>query len=100
MLAYTVIATLPDAETASEYIAWLHGGHLRAVVAGGASEARVVRIDDPPEPIQVEARYTFAGREVFDRYLRDHAPALREEGTRRFGPQRGVTLVRRVGTFI
>ncbi len=97
MLVYTVIATLPDEAAASEYLAWLTGGHAESVVAGGAASARVVRIEEPPDPIQVEAQYVFASRADYDRYLRDHAPRLRAEGLALFGAPRGITFERRVG---
>ncbi len=96
MLAYTVIATLRDEATAAEYIAWLKGGHIQAVVDGGAIEGSVIRIEDPSSPVQVESRYLFRSREDYDRYLRDYAPRLRAEGLARFGPDR-VGLSRRLG---
>lgn len=100
MLVYTVTATRPDETTASEYIVWLKGGHVQAVVAGGAASAHVIRVEEPAAPILVEARYLFASTEDYDRYLRDHAPRLRAEGLAKFGPQRGVTFQRRHGRVV
>ena len=100
---YTVAATFPDEATADEFIAWItgpegEGGHAAAVIRGGAESAAVVRLDTGPgQPPQVEIHYTFPGREAFDRYVRDFAPALRAEGQRLFGPDRGILYGRRQG---
>lgn len=103
-ISYTVTATFSDARMVEEYIAWLRGGHLDGVIAGGAETAEVVRLDPEvgeggAEVHRVETRYTFPSRERLDAYIRDHAPALRADGLRRFGPERGVTFSRRIGTF-
>lgn len=99
-VAYTVVATLPDADLAREYTDWLTGGHAAAVVAAGAERACVIRIEEPEEPIRVEARYEFSSRGALDTYLRDHAPALRAEGLARFGPETGIRLARSIGTIL
>jgi hypothetical protein len=99
-IAYSVIATLPDARTADEYVAWLEDGHVDAVVRGGAHSAMIVRIQDPSHPIQVETRYIFSTRDAFDRYVREAAPGLRADGLRLFGPGRGVSMERRVGIVV
>jgi len=98
-IAYTVVATLPDQQTASEYIAWLLDGHIAAVVRGGAQSGEVVRLLEPPKPIQVEARYRFASREAFDRYVSEEAPKLRAEGLSKFPPERGIRFERRLGAL-
>lgn len=105
-IAYTVTATLPDAATADAYIEWLHDGHIDAVLAGGAHSAMVIRLDpdpqaDPAPPaVQIEARYIFATRELFDRYVEHHAPALRADGLQRFGSTPGIQFSRRTGTVL
>jgi len=93
-LLYGVIATLPDAAVAREYVAWLDGGHVQGVLDGGASASLVVRLDG--EGFRVASLYTFPNRAAFDAYERDHAPALREDGRRRFG-DRGVEFERVLG---
>lgn len=97
---YTVTAELDSPELEREYTAWLLEGHVQAVVRGGASSARVVRLDDPPTPIRVEAHYLFPNPEAFDEYLRVTAPALRQEGLERFPPSRGIRLSRRRGVIL
>ncbi|MFN0133101.1 MAG: DUF4286 family protein [Phycisphaerales bacterium] len=99
-IAYTVIASFPDAPTRDEYIAWLEDGHIDLVIRHGAHAASIIRVIDPAQPIQVEVRYTFSTRDLFDTYIRDHAPALRADGLRRFPPDRGITFVRRVGQIV
>jgi hypothetical protein len=96
-IAYTVIATLPDEPTASEYVQWLRDGHVQRVVKAGARDAAILRITDPVSPPQVESRYTFPDRQSFETYLTSTAPALRAEGLRKFPPSRGVRFERRIG---
>lgn len=98
-IAYSVIATLPDATTASEYTKWLADGHVQAVLAGGALSAEVVRMEDPAGKFQVESRYVFGSRAAFERYLRETAPGLRAQGLARYPASRGVTFERRIGTL-
>lgn len=96
-LLYIVVATLPDQATAQEYLAWLESGHVDKVVAGGAQSGKVVRLEpatgQPPGQVQVMTLYVFASQELFDRYERDFAPALREEGKSLF-LNRGVSFTR------
>ncbi|HEX8876754.1 MAG TPA: DUF4286 family protein [Phycisphaerales bacterium] len=97
-IAYSVTATLPDSATALEYVGWLCGGHIQAVIAGGASTASVSRLSDPRTTIEVEARYLFPNREAFDKYVAEVAPALRAEGLARFGNR--VRFSRRVAEVV
>jgi hypothetical protein len=99
-IAYTVIATLPDEAARAEYIAWLEDGHVDAVIRAGAHSGLIARVIDPPAPPQVETRYIFSTRELFEAYLRDAAPALRAQGLQRFGPARGVRFERRIAEVI
>jgi hypothetical protein len=99
-VAYTVVATFPDAQTAGEYVAWLAGGHLRQVVASGAESAMIVRVEEPADAIQVESRYVFPSREAYARYVAGPAVSLRAEGMRLFGPDRGVRMERRFGEIV
>jgi len=108
-VAYTVTASFGDPAIAEAFVEWLLGGHLSAVIAGGARSAMIVRLDpDLPAPAagagtarpRVEVRYEFATRADFERYLELHAPALRAEGLARFGPAQGVTYMRSTGTIV
>jgi len=97
--AYTVIATFADEPTASEYLAWLREEHMADVLRSGALSAHAIRIQDPPVPLQVEVRYTFASRDAYDAYIANAAPTLRARGLERFPPARGITFVRRSGAI-
>jgi hypothetical protein len=101
-IAYTVTATLPDEATAREYIAWLEGGHIDQVIEGGAHSAIIVRMDhdNAGDLPRIEVRYIFSTREVFDRYVREHAPRLRADGLKRFGPERRINFARSVGEIV
>lgn len=98
VIAYTVTATLPDEATAAEYERWLCGGHIQAVIAGGATEACVTRLLDPRTTIDVEARYLFPNRDVFDQYVAKVAPGLRADGLVRFGER--VRFSRRLAEIV
>lgn len=97
-VAYTVTAQLPGTDWVDRYVAWLSGGHVRAVRSGGAASAQVVVLDTPSgEPPAVQVRYLFPDRATLEAYLRDHAPGLRAEGLALFGPQTGTTIERSIG---
>ena len=101
---YAVTARLPSSELAVEYLDWLgSGGHLQAVIDGGASSACAVRLDPAPHesamPVRIMSLYTFPSREAFAAYERDHAPALRADGVARFG-DRGIEFERTTGEIV
>lgn len=101
-LCYTVTATLPDGATAASYIRWLEDGHVDAVVEGGAHSGMIVRLDPDAEgdPPRVQTVYLFPNRAAFDRYVRETAPALREDGIKRFGSIGGVSFSRTIGEVV
>ncbi|MCA9524776.1 MAG: DUF4286 family protein [Myxococcales bacterium] len=92
---YAVTATVPEA-LVEAYVAWLLGGHVQAVVAGGAEQAWVTRLG----PDQVESRYLFASPEALAAYERDVAPGLRADGVARFVEPHGVTFRRASGPLL
>ena len=100
MFSYTVACTFDDPRVADEWIAWLRDEHLADVCAAGAVDAEVIRCDAAGEAgrkTRCEVRYHFASRAAFDAYVRDHAPRLREEGLKRFPPERGLVYQRSSG---
>ena len=97
-IAYTVICTITSAEKAASWLAWLQGGHVQEVIAGGALSAEIIRRDDVPQAYEI--RYIFPDREAYDSYIREHAPRLREEGLKRFPPEDGFSYSRTVGEII
>jgi len=98
MIAYTVRCTFPDEATADEWVAWLRREHLADVMKGGARSAQIIRLDGTSTACEV--RYLFASRAAFATYEREHAPALREEGLRRFPLERGLSYERSVGEIV
>lgn len=100
-ILYMVTATLPDEPTAQEYVAWLEDGHVDRVIDGGAHSGMIVRLEGAPgERPRVETHYVFSTRELFDGYVRQHAPALRAEGLKKFPAERGIVFERRVGEIV
>lgn len=101
MFAYTVTCTFDDSVVTDEWIKWLRDEHLRDVCDAGALDAEVIRMDDEHDGrMIVQVRYHFADRESFARYERDHAPRLREEGLKRFSPERGLHYERSTGEVV
>lgn len=96
-VAYTVRAVHPDRASAERYIAWLTGGHIQGVIAGGAESGVALDLDSDDGAHVVEARYVFGSRSKYDQYVAEHAPKLREEGLALFGPQTGVVMTRTLG---
>ncbi|MFM7118218.1 MAG: DUF4286 family protein [Planctomycetota bacterium] len=99
MVGYTVACRFVsgDQELASKWLAWLRDGHLQDVISGGARSAEVIRIDDGVP--HYEIHYRFETREALDRYLRDFAPHLREEGLSKFPLSLGLEYRRSTGEF-
>ena len=95
MFVYTVACTFDDPSVADEWIDWLRDEHLAEVLAAGALDAEVVRMDGPP--VRCEVRYHFASREAFAKYDRDHAPRLRAAGLQLFPTSRGLKYERSAG---
>ena len=94
-ITYTITASFEDAAVAEEWLRWLEGGHIAAVLAAGASDAEVVELDGPNR--RIEVRYHFPSREIFTRYEQQDAPRLRAEGLQRFPPERGIVYARSTG---
>ena len=95
MIAYTVRCTFDDPAVMDEWIAWLRDEHVADVCAAGAVDGHLVKLDGTPQTVEV--RYRFASRDAFERYERNHAPHLREEGLRLFPLERGLSYERSVG---
>lgn len=101
MFSYTVACTFNDPRVAEEWIRWLRDEHLRDVRAAGALDAEAIRCDVAAgAKSRIEVRYHFESRAAFDAYVRDHAPRLREEGLKRFPPERGLAYERSSGEVL
>jgi len=96
-ILYEVQASFTNEEAARRWEEWLRSKHIAEVVAAGALEGRVIRLDS--EAASLVAQYWFDSREAFDRYLADHAPRLRAEGVALFSPEE-VIYSRRIGEQI
>lgn len=105
MFSYTVICEFDDESVAQEWVDWLRDEHLWDVCKAGAIDAEVIAVDrDDDHALRNvwirEVRYHFHDRSAFEIYVRDHAPRLREEGLKRFPPQRGLRYARRSGEIV
>ena len=94
---YAVTASIADPATARAYRDWLAGGHVDAVIAGGAESARVIEVDSDGAH-RIETQYVFTSREAFEAYEAGPAVELRADGRRRFAE--GVAFERRVGEVV
>ncbi len=99
MFSYTVRCTFDDPAVAERWVQWLGEEHLRDVCDAGAVDAEIVQFDAGGGSSKVicEARYHFADRAAFEKYERDHAPRLREEGLQKFPLERGLHYERFTG---
>jgi hypothetical protein len=97
-ILYTVRASCKDVPQRGRFLAWLSPNHLLQVKAGGATAVRVVLPDraTDTDPAIVETQYVFPSRKAFDTYVREHAPALRDDAMKHFPPASGVTFTRQV----
>ncbi len=97
-ILYTVRATCKDVRQRGRYLAWLSPNHIMEVIKCGAAGARIILPDRETDaaPAVCETHYTFPSRKAFDDYVRLHAPALRADGLKHFGPDSGVTFARQV----
>ena len=99
MIRYTVKCSFSSApETVQQWLEWLRQEHIADVQAGGASGAEIVEMTE--ETPAFEIRYRFPSNEIFQQYLSDHAPRLREEGLRRFPLELGLQYARTDGKVI
>src|SRR5262245_51181790 len=94
-IAYTVAVTFREPALAEAWLAWLRGGHIAEVLAGGATRAEIVAMDGAENAYEV--RYRFPSRAAFEVYERDHAPRLRAEGLELFPVEKGVQYRRTLG---
>lgn len=85
MVVYEVVATV-KAERAAEWHAWIIP-HIQEVVDTGCfvtSELEKI-IDPPSSDVIFRVRYHSTSMQLIERYLSEHAPALRAAGIERFG---------------
>ncbi|MBP48104.1 MAG: hypothetical protein CMH53_09230 [Myxococcales bacterium] len=95
---YSVRCTFPTTQIRDQWLIWLMDGHAQALLDAGALSATLIQLETPA--LCVEVRYRFADRMAFERYERDHAPALREQGIRRWPAEMGLKYQRTEGAVI
>ncbi|MCZ7648339.1 MAG: DUF4286 family protein [Planctomycetota bacterium] len=93
MLCYEVNLSV-DAEIAGAYRAWLDE-HIRAILKLDGFEGATLferakaedAYHDPGDDgrLLLTVQYRLRDRASFEAYLKDHAPAFREDGLKRFG---------------
>jgi len=85
---YSVRVTLAVADEA-EWVGWMEGGHLQAVMATGCFvRCEMARESEPaptPGMVTFVMEYLAASQDAYERYRTRHAPALQQAGTTRFG---------------
>jgi hypothetical protein len=98
MFSYTVCCSFPNPSLAERWIDWLEREHLQEVLAAGALDAEVIRVETAAgQPDRCEVRYHFASRAAFEVYERDHAPGLRQKGSDKFPAKLGLNYARSTG---
>ena len=90
MLSYEVIATVDEA-TRDGYVRYMRAQHIADVLATGCFVGATFAQESPQ---RFRAAYRVRDQVTLDRYLRDHAPALRASFAAH-GVQ-GVTFAREV----
>lgn len=98
VIRYTVAVTFPEPKVAAEWLLWLKNGHVADVKKGGAVAAEVVAIVGKPNAFEVV--YRFPTRESFEKYEKEHAPALRAEGQKLFPASSGIVYERTVAEVV
>jgi Domain of unknown function (DUF4286) len=100
VVSYTVRCCFSgeDPGVAARWVEWLRDSHIAEVMAHGASGAEIVRMNGEPETFEI--RYRFPDREVFEKYIREHAPDLRADGLRRFPLELGLEYSRSDGDIV
>jgi len=96
---YEVTTDFIDSAIVPDWNRWMAEEHMADVVAAGATSGRILHIETDDGAPRFSVQYEFPSREALDAYFRDHAPRLRDEGTRRFPPD-VVRYTRRVAEVL
>jgi hypothetical protein len=87
MLIYNVTIQI-EKEIAAQWLHWLMHEHIPDVMNTGCFvDHQIVKLldADESETLTYAIQYRAANREILDKYLNEHAPALRKEGTKKWG---------------
>jgi hypothetical protein len=95
MLLYEAMLCLEDLSHAAALEAYMRGRHIPNIFATGCfRDIRFCRIEDG----RFRTTYAAATQDDFDRYLRDYAPALRDDFAAHAPPE--LTVAREVWTVM
>lgn len=94
---YIVSGILQNQEVLTEFLDWLKGGHIQALLDAGAlsSEIDIVESDS----IRVDIHYIFPDRATLQAYFDGPATALREDGKKRFIDTNKIVFSRSIATI-
>lgn len=89
MIVYNVTIKTEPAIT-DDWIDWMHTEHIPAMMDTGLFAGyRFCHLleQDETEGATFTVQYFCADMDQYETYIREHAPAMREQGVRRFGGQ-------------
>lgn len=87
MIIYNVTTHIEE-EACDAWLEWMQQTHIPEVLATGKfEEARLCRVlvDEQNGGVTFAVQFLAPSREILDRYYREDAPRLRQEGIDRFG---------------
>lgn len=87
MLIYNVTIQV-EKEIAAQWLQWLMHEHIPDVMNTGCFvHHQIVKLLDVDESdaVTYAIQYHADNREILDKYLNDHSPALRKQGTEKWG---------------
>ncbi len=87
MILYNVTINI-DKDVEDQWLTWMKTTHIPDVLSTGLfSGHRIFRllVDDDSGGTNYSIQYFAANRAQVDRYLKDHAPRLRDEYNQRYG---------------
>lgn len=93
-ITQTITATFTEQAVAEEWVAFLREQQIDEMLANGASEAEILRVDNPS--IMVEVRYRFASRSAFNLFQLNHGAKQMALMLSKFPPTRGVNFERSI----
>ncbi|HVZ26185.1 MAG TPA: DUF4286 family protein, partial [Sediminibacterium sp.] len=89
MMLYNVTTHVQHA-IAADWLQWMQESHIPAVMQTGCfRDYRILKLleTDESEGLTFAVQYTIDDKELYESYLRLHAPALRQEISSRWGNQ-------------
>ena len=87
MIIYNVTVKV-DPSIAEDWLRWMKEEHIPDLMNTGLfCDSRVCRLleQDESEGITYSAQYSCDSMEDYQDYIREHAPAMREKGLKKFG---------------